>query len=66
MMGTQKSATSTVSGAQHPASQTVVRQALESAGCRYTAQRGAVYAHLAAVDTHPTVEEVYRSVSGPI
>ena|SRR6476646_8931677 len=62
MMGTQKSAISPVSGAQHAASQTVVRQALESAGCRYTAQRGAVYAHLAAVDTHPTVEEVYRAV----
>jgi Fur family peroxide stress response transcriptional regulator len=40
----------------------MVRQALETAGCRYTAQRGAVYGYLESVSTHPTVEEVFRAV----
>jgi Fur family peroxide stress response transcriptional regulator len=42
--------------------ETVVRQALEEAGCRYTRQRAAVFAFLQNVTTHPTVEEVYRAV----
>jgi Fe2+ or Zn2+ uptake regulation protein len=40
----------------------MVRQALEAAGCRYTRQRAAVFAFLESVETHPTVEEVYRAV----
>jgi Fur family peroxide stress response transcriptional regulator len=40
----------------------LVRGALEAAGCRYTAQRGAVYGYLEKVETHPTAEEVYRAV----
>jgi Fe2+ or Zn2+ uptake regulation protein len=40
----------------------LVRQALEAAGCRYTRQRGEVFAFLRSVESHPTVEEVYRSV----
>ncbi len=43
-------------------SETRVRQALESAGCRYTRQRGEVFAFLQSVRSHPTVEEVYRAV----
>jgi Fe2+ or Zn2+ uptake regulation protein len=39
-----------------------VRRALETAGCRYTVQRGAVFNHLAHVDSHPTAEDVYRAV----
>ncbi|MGD9723058.1 MAG: Fur family transcriptional regulator [Pirellulales bacterium] len=39
-----------------------VRQALEEAGCRYTRQRGEVFAFLQSVESHPTVEEVYRAV----
>jgi Fur family transcriptional regulator, peroxide stress response regulator len=40
----------------------MVRQALEAAGCRYTAQRAAVFDYLATVKSHPTAEEVYRAV----
>jgi len=39
-----------------------VRAALEKTGSRYTRQREAVFAYLHAVDSHPTVEEVYRAV----
>ncbi len=40
----------------------VVRQGLEAAGSRYTRQRAEVFAFLQSVETHPTVEEVYRAV----
>jgi Fe2+ or Zn2+ uptake regulation protein len=50
-------------GAMLPArSETLVRQALDAAGCRYTAQRAAVFDYLEKVKTHPTAEEVYRAV----
>ena len=39
-----------------------VRSALQSAGCRFTAQRGAVWTYLASVETHPTAEQVYQAV----
>ena len=39
-----------------------VRQALEAAGCRWTAQRAAVFDYLEKVHTHPTAEEVFRAV----
>lgn len=39
-----------------------LRRQLEAAGLRYTRQRGVVYDALARVDTHPTAEEVYRTV----
>ncbi|HMP04119.1 MAG TPA: transcriptional repressor [Gemmatales bacterium] len=42
--------------------QAALRQALDTAGCRYTRQRAAVYAYLHSVHTHPTAEEVYRAV----
>jgi Fe2+ or Zn2+ uptake regulation protein len=45
-----------------PRTETMVREALEAAGCRSTAQRTAVYGHLERVKTHPTAEEVYRAV----
>jgi Fe2+ or Zn2+ uptake regulation protein len=40
----------------------MVRQALEAAGCRYTAQRAAVFDYLSQVESHPTAEEVYQAV----
>lgn len=40
----------------------MVRQALEAAGCRCTAQRAAVFDYLEQVHTHPTAEDVYRAV----
>jgi Fur family peroxide stress response transcriptional regulator len=39
-----------------------VRAALQAAGCRFTAQRGAVWSYLARVETHPTAEQVYLAV----
>jgi len=39
-----------------------VRDALEAAGLRPTPQRLAVYDQLAAMDRHPTAEEVFRAV----
>ena len=45
-----------------PATETHVRTALEEAGCRCTLQRAEVFAFLQSVDSHPTVEEVYRAV----
>src|SRR2546423_2940338 len=39
-----------------------VRAALRAAGCRFTAQRAAVYAYLEQVHHHPTADEVYRAV----
>jgi len=45
-----------------PTTEAIVRSALDAAGCRYTAQRGAVFGFLQRVKTHPTAEEVYRAV----
>jgi len=42
--------------------ESLVRQALDAAGCRYTAQRAAVFDYLESVQSHPTAEEVYRAV----
>jgi Fe2+ or Zn2+ uptake regulation protein len=39
-----------------------VREALAAAGCRFTAQRGAVWSYLAGVEDHPTAEQVYHAV----
>jgi Fe2+ or Zn2+ uptake regulation protein len=39
-----------------------VRGALESAGCRFTQQRAAVFAYLEQVKSHPTADEVYQAV----
>lgn len=44
------------------ATESHVRHALEEAGCRYTRQRAEVFAFLQGVESHPTVEEVYRAV----
>jgi len=40
----------------------LVRRSLEAAGCRFTDQRAAVFAHLAQTESHPTAEEVYLAV----
>lgn len=45
-----------------PAGAEKLRQALEAAGCRFTQQRAAVYAHLERVEDHPTAEDVYKAV----
>lgn len=39
-----------------------VRDALRAAGCRYTAQRVAVYAYLEQAHHHPTAIDVYEAV----
>ena len=39
-----------------------VRDALETAGCRFTQQRAAVFAYLEQVKSHPTADEVYHAV----
>jgi Fur family transcriptional regulator, peroxide stress response regulator len=39
-----------------------LRQALESAGWRFTRQRAAVYDYLCAAKCHPTAEEVFDAV----
>lgn len=39
-----------------------LREALEGAGLRTTAQRTAVFNYLWRVDSHPTAEDVYRAV----
>lgn len=43
-------------------SEQFLRTALETAGCRYTQQRAAVYSYLERVENHPTAEEVYKAV----
>jgi len=45
-----------------PRAETFLREALEAAGCRYTAQRAAVFGYLDKVVSHPTAEEVYLAV----
>jgi Fe2+ or Zn2+ uptake regulation protein len=42
--------------------ETLVRRALEQAGCRYTSQRAAVFDFLDHAKSHPTAEEVYQAV----
>src|SRR5262245_57552223 len=43
-----------------------LRQALEAAGWRSTPQRLAVYDRLSRAENHPTAEEVYQAVRGPL
>jgi Fur family transcriptional regulator, peroxide stress response regulator len=45
-----------------PSTEAMVRRALEGAGCRYTAQRAAVFGYLNNVESHPTAEDVYQAV----
>jgi Fe2+ or Zn2+ uptake regulation protein len=61
-MGTMNPRKSTQGAMLPPRSEALVRQALDAAGCRYTAQRAAVFDYLEKVKTHPTAEEVYRAV----
>ena len=65
MISTRKTAShrsKTASHSQTARSVAEVRAALRAAGCRYTAQRAAVYAYLEQVHHHPTAEQVYRAV----
>ena len=43
-------------------SDALLREAMERSGQRFTAQRAAVFRFLHATDTHPTADEVYRTV----
>lgn len=61
-MGTTDPRTMRAGATLPPRTEAMVRQALEAAGCRYTAQRAAVYDYLDRVKSHPTAEEVYRAV----
>jgi Fe2+ or Zn2+ uptake regulation protein len=58
------SAARSIASSQPAASsnEAIVRQALEEAGCRYTAQRAAVFDYLEGVQCHPTAEDVYQAV----
>jgi Fe2+ or Zn2+ uptake regulation protein len=62
MKRTSFRSTATTITAQPAPSLDDVRSALQAAGCRFTAQRGAVWSYLARVETHPTAEQVYRAV----
>lgn len=62
MMATHPSRLRHSSNPLDPATESRVREALDEAGCRYTRQRAEVFAFLQSVETHPTVEEVYRAV----
>ena len=44
------------------AHETLLREALEASGQRFTEQRAAVYRYLAVTDTHPTADEVLVAV----
>jgi Fur family transcriptional regulator, peroxide stress response regulator len=61
-MATTKRDKAPKSHAPSVTAETDVRSALEAAGCRYTAQRRAVFDYLERVKTHPTAEDVYRAV----
>ena len=47
---------------QSEQSDTILRDAMERSGQRFTAQRAAVFRFLHATDTHPTADDVYRNV----
>jgi Fur family peroxide stress response transcriptional regulator len=46
--------------------ETLLREALEAHGQRFTEQRAAVYRHLHETDAHPTADEVFTAVRGQI
>jgi Fur family peroxide stress response transcriptional regulator len=46
--------------------ETLLREALEASGQRFTDQRAAVYRFLAKTDTHPTADEVLLAVRGEL
>jgi Fur family transcriptional regulator, peroxide stress response regulator len=45
-----------------PEHETVLRQALEASGHRFTEQRAAVYRYLRQTDNHPSADDVFTSV----
>jgi Fe2+ or Zn2+ uptake regulation protein len=45
-----------------PTNESVLRDALEASGQRFTEQRAAVYQYLSCTDTHPTADEVFLAV----
>lgn len=61
-MATTNSRKSRHTTALRPRTESLVRQALEAAGCRCTPQRAAVFGYLDRVESHPTAEEVYLAV----
>lgn len=51
---------------EHPEHETLLRQALEANGQRFTEQRAAVYRFLRHTDKHPSADDVFTSVRGVI
>lgn len=47
-------------------SDSVLRQALEASGQRFTEQRAAVFRFLATTDSHPTADEVFLAVRSEV
>lgn len=52
----------TVSGLSQVEVESILREALEANGQRFTEQRAAVYRRLLATETHPTADEVFTAV----
>jgi Fur family transcriptional regulator, peroxide stress response regulator len=46
--------------------ESLLREALEAHGQRFTEQRSAVYRYLMSTDTHPTADDVFTRVRGEI
>lgn len=46
--------------------ETVLREALEASGQRFTEQRAAVFGYLRATKSHPTADEVFVHVRGQV
>jgi Fur family peroxide stress response transcriptional regulator len=62
MVATRKKSTETPERVVKARSADDVRAALRAAGCRFTAQRAAVYSYLEHAHHHPTADEVYRAI----
>jgi Fe2+ or Zn2+ uptake regulation protein len=50
------------SAAPTAASESLLREALEATGQRFTEQRAAVYRYLMSTDAHPTADDVFTNV----
>lgn len=46
--------------------ESLLREALEASGQRFTEQRAAVYRYLRSTESHPTADDVFTSVRGEI
>jgi Fur family transcriptional regulator, peroxide stress response regulator len=62
MVSSGKKRSATKPAEHPPRSAAEIRAALHAAGCRYTAQRAAVYSVLEQAHHHPTADDVYHAV----